>query len=413
MTAGPQVTIRRAYRVELAPNNRQRTALLRHAGAARYAYNWGLRRKIEAYRTTGKSLTAIDLHRELNVLKRTPKEAGGVPWLYEVSKCAPQEALRHLDRAFANFFRRCKEGATRRGFPRFKSRKRGIGGFTVSGARVEDCYVALPRIGPVRLKERGYMPTGRPSLVTISERAGHWFVSFAVKEPFETLPPTGEPIGIDVGVEHLATMSDGTVFKNPRALKAAETSLCRLQKSVSRKVKGSNNRRKAKEKLARRHYRVSNVRRDAIQKATTATIAKRPAAIGIEDLHVGGMFRNHHLARVLSDVSMSEFLRVLTYKATWAGILVVKADRWFPSSKTCSRCGAVHAGLTLGDRTFRCPACGLALGRDLNAAINLRNLAASSAVTACGAGSSGQGRKALTKLPAMKQEPNTGVRCCA
>lgn len=402
--------IRRAYRVEIDPNDVQRTALLKHAGAARYAYNWGLRRKIDAYQATGMSLTAIDLHRELNVLKRTPKDAGGVPWMYEVSKCAPQQALRNLDRAYAHFFRRCKDGAVRKGFPKFKSRKKGIGGFTVEDARVEDRHVVLPRIGAVRLKEQGYMPAGRPSAVTVSERAGHWFLAFAVDEPCDTLPPTGEPLGIDVGIEHLATLSDGTVFENPRALKGAETRLRRLQKSVSRKVKGSSNRRKAVQRLARQHYRVGNIRRDAIAKATTATIDKRPTTIVIETLNVTGMLRNHCLARALSDASMAEFHRCLTYKAAWVGIPVVKADRWFKSSKTCSACGAIHAGLTLGDRTFRCPTCGAMIGRDLNAALNLKKLAGSSPATACRPASAGPGRKTRTKL-AVGQEPNTIEAC--
>ena len=405
--------IRRAYRVELDPNDVQRTALLQHAGAARHAYNWGLRRKIDAYQETGKSPSAIDLHRELNVLKRIPKEQGGVPWMYDVSKCAPQEALRNLDRAFTNFFRRCKEKKSGpKGFPRFKSRKRGIGGFTVTGAiLVEEQSIRLPRIGAVRLKEAGYLPAGRQGTVTVSESAGRWFVSLSQDESFNVTLSTGEPLGIDVGVEHLATLSDGTVFENPRAQKAAGKRLRRLQKSVSRKVKGSRNRKKAVQKLARQHYRVGNIRKDAIQKATTTVIAKRPAAIGIESLNVSGMLRNHRIARALSDASMSEFLRCLEYKAAWAGIPVVKADRWFPSSKTCSLCGVVDAGLTLNDRTFRCPSCGLVLGRDLNAAINLKPTAASSAVAACGAGSADPDRKIRMKLPAMKQEPNIIEAC--
>ncbi len=151
--------ILRAYKTELDPNNEQKTALLRHAGAARWAFNFGLRRKMESYKVTGKSPAAIDLHRELNVLKKKSIEDGGVPWMYEVSKCAPQEALRNLDRAYANFFRRCKQGAKRKGFPKFKSRKRGIGSFTLTGAiRIAESLVQLPRLGDLRLKEHGYLP---------------------------------------------------------------------------------------------------------------------------------------------------------------------------------------------------------------------------------------------------------------
>src|SRR3972149_8143111 len=170
--------IQRAYRTELDPNNEQRTALLRHAGAARWAYNYGLRRKIDIYKETGRSPSAIDLHRELNALKRKPVEEGGVPWMYEVSKAAPQEALRHLDRAFEHFFRRCKNGAKIKGFPRFKSRKRGVGGCRLTGAiRATFSHVQLPRLGSLRLKENGYLPTTDREDVkvlsaSVSEKAG-------------------------------------------------------------------------------------------------------------------------------------------------------------------------------------------------------------------------------------------------
>ena len=415
--------VSRAYRVELDPNDVQRTALLRHAGAARWAYNWGLRRKIDAYRETGKSPSAIDLHRELNVLKKVPKEEGGCPWAYETSKCAMQEALRDLDRAFANFYRRCREKkAGRKGFPRFKSRKRGIGGFRLTGTIwASKTSVQLPRIGSIRLKEAGYLPTSerkgvRVLSASVTERAGHWFVALSVEEDRSNPPtPDDRVLGVDVGVLNLATLSDGTVFENPRALKGAEDRLKRLQRSVSRKVKGSNNRRKAVQRLARQHYRVSNIRRDAIHKATSTAIAKRPAAIGIETLNVSGMMGNHNLAKALSDASMAEFLRQIGYKATWAGIPVFRANRWYPSSRRCSVCGLVKDRLDLGEREFACEGCGVVEDRDLNAALNLEEvaregLAASSAVTACGAESAGRGPSIPTKLPAMKQEPSTGTR---
>jgi putative transposase len=226
----------KAFKTELDPNNVQRTMLLKHAGAARWAYNWGLQRKIEAYKATGKSPSAIELHRELTKLKKVPQEAGGVPWMYEVSKAAPQEALRNLDRAFKQFFRRCKAGAKRKGFPRFKSRKRGIGSFSFYGTiRVFDNTIQLPRLGKIRLKEHGYLPTETKIIsATVSERAGHWFVAVSVKGD-----PTREhgsgTIGIDVGIKNLAVLSDGTAYENPRALKNAEGRVRLLQKAISRK----------------------------------------------------------------------------------------------------------------------------------------------------------------------------------
>ena len=266
----------RAYKTELDPDDAQRTSLLRHAGAARWAFNFGLRRKQEAYAAwvaggkQGKCSTpsAIDLHRELNLLKKKVAEDGGVPWMYEVSKCAPQEALRNLDRAYTNFFRRCKQGATRKGFPRFKSRKRGVGSFTLTGAiAVTATHVQLPRLGDVRLKERGYLPVSDVKILkaTISEKAGHWFVSLQVEQEVVIERAPEHVLGVDVGINSLAVTSDGEVFENPKALRAAEARLRLLQKSVRRKTKGSSNRRKAVQRLGRKHYRVACVRRDVIQ----------------------------------------------------------------------------------------------------------------------------------------------------
>jgi putative transposase len=389
----------RAYRTELDLTNKQRTACLQHAGAARVAYNWGLRRKIESYETTGKSPTAVDLHRELNALKHVPKAEGGFPWMYEISKCAPQEALRNLDRAFDGFFRRCKTGAKRKGYPKFKNRKCGIGTFTLTGAiRVAEKAIRLPRLGVLRLKERGYLPhAAKVIAATVSERAGRWFVSIRTDEP-EPVRPTGtEILGVDVGIKSLAVLSDGTVFENPRALRKAEARLRHLQRAVNRKQKGSANRRKAIARLARQHYRVSCVRNDAIHKATSA-IAKRAAVLGIESLNVAGMLRNHCLAKSLSDAALSEFLRQIGYKMKWRQGTVVAADPFYPSSKTCSDCGHVLDSLPLSVREWDCQKCHAHHDRDENAGRNLRNMAASSAVTACG----GTRRSAAP----VKQEPD-------
>jgi len=388
----------KSYKTELDPNNVQRTACLRHSGAARFAYNWALRRKIDAYQADEKVPTAIDLHRELNALKKTE-----LPWLYETSKCAPQEALRNLDRAYQNFFRRCKKGAAKKGFPKFKNRKRGIGSFTLTGAiRATDRTIQLPRLGVLRLKEQGYFPTDvEITSATVSERAGRWFVSIQTKE--EPSRKRGvETLGVDVGIKSLAVLSDGTVFENPKALSGAEWRLKHLQRDVSRKQKGSANRRKAVGRVAKQHYRISCVRKDSLHKVSDA-ITKRAEILGIESLNVAGMMRNHCLAKALSDASMAELHRQIEYKMAWSGGTVVKADRWFPSSKTCSACGEVKANLELSEREFVCENCGVVLDRDINAAINLKQMAASSVVgsQACG----GFGSQAQP----MKQESNTVV----
>jgi putative transposase len=381
-------------------NDKQRTACLQHAGAARWAYNFGLRRKQEAYVAGQKTPTAVDLHRELVVLKHST-----VAWLGDVSKCAPQQALRNLDAAYTNFFRRCKTGAKKKGYPKFKSRKRGIGSFMLEGAvRATARTITLPRIGTVRLKEHGYIPRDATiKSVVVSERAGRWFVAVRTAEPEPVLLAGSEALGVDVGIKNLAALSDGTVFENPKALRKAQYRLRQRQKAVSRKPKGSSNRRKAVQKLAKQHYRVACVRNDAIHKATAA-ITKRAAVLGIESLNIAGMMKNHHLAGALADASLSEFHRQLEYKMKWHGGAVIKADRFFPSSKTCSSCGRVKDVLSLSERVFRCE-CGFVKDRDVNAAINLKNLAVSSTATACCPG--GSGRDAVVSVkPLVGQEPN-------
>jgi putative transposase len=368
------MTIQRGYKTELRLNNKQRTLCLKSAGVARFAYNWGLRIKQDEYKATGKSPSAIDLHKRLNVLKKTD-----FPWMYDVSKCAAQEALRNLDKAFENFFRRVKAGETP-GYPKFKSKKRGVGSFRMTGAiHVTATHIQLPRLGTLRLKETGYLPTDAKILAaTVSEKAGRWFVSIQVEEERPQPMQNNAVCGVDVGISALATLDNGTQFENPKALSQLQEQLKRLQKRVSRKVKGSQNRKKAVKRLARLHYRIACVRKDAIHKATT-TITKSFGVIGIEDLNVSGMVKNHSLAGAISDASFAEFHRQLAYKADWTGGQVIKADRFFPSSKTCSACGMKKDDLKLADRLFVCTHCGLTLNRDVNAALNLKHVTASSA----------------------------------
>jgi putative transposase len=303
--------------------------------------------------------------------------------MYESSKCAPQQALRDLDKAFENFFRRCKQGVGKKGFPRFKSKKKGLGSFKLEGTiRVSETQIQLPKLGTIRLKERGYLPKSGVKIMsaTVSEKAGRWFVSLQVEE--DILVPEKAPcvLGVDVGVSRLAVTSDGAVYENPRALAGLQRKLRSKQKAVSRKKKGSNNRKKAVAELAKLHYRIANIRRDAIHKMTTA-IVKQASEIVIEDLNVAGMLKNHKLARALSDASLSEIHRQLEYKSKWYGAKLVRADRFFPSTKTCSGCGNVR-DVALRERTYCCDKCGLTIDRDLNAAINLKFLAGSSPVAA-------------------------------
>ena len=401
----------RAYKAELDLNNRQITRCRQHAGAARWAYNWGLQVKQERYKATRARPTAIALHRELNALKKTD-----VPWMYQVSKCAPQEALWNLDAAFAQFFRRCtlkKQGkwTGTLGYPQFKTKKKGLGSFRFTGRIVvSEKAIVLPRLGRLRLKERGYLPSSGVAILsaTVREQAGHWYVSVQVEEEHVAPENTGPVVGIDLGIKNLATLSDGTMIPNPRHLKRRLKKLKRLQRVVSRRKKGGKNRKKAVRKLAKQHRRIKNQRRDTLHQVTTR-LAKTKSVLVIEDLNVSGMLKNHRLAQAIGDVGFYEFKRQLLYKARWYGSRVVLADRWEPSSKTCSSCGWIDEDLTLSDRTFHCAQCGLVLDRDLNAAINLSKLAGSSSDSgnACGVTSSGTKRKPRVQLAAVKQEPDT------
>jgi len=370
--------ILRAYKVEIDPNNKQRTALLQHAGAARFAWNWGLARRKAEYESTGKSSNAIAQHRQLNALKRTE-----FPWMYGVSKCAMQEALRNLDKAYQNFFRRVKSGDKKKGFPKFKSRKQGIGSFRLTGAiHVEDGQIKLPRLGWLRLKERGYIPTEGVHVLsaTVSERAGRWFASIQCREEIEVSQAKGDPVGVDLGIKTMAVVSDGREFENPKALRRAHRRLARLQRELSRRKKGGYNRKKTKAKIAGLHYRIANIRRDALHKATSAICAttkpdgERPRIVAIENLNIAGMMKNHCLARAIGDVGMAEFGRQVKYKTIWNGEQLFVADRFFPSSRLCPSCGCVNSELKLSDRVWTCD-CGAVLDRDRNAASNLRDLA--------------------------------------
>ena len=386
-----------AYKTELNLNNVQNTACTRHAGAARWAYNWGLARKMEAYRNGEKVPSAIDLHRELNVLKQ-----GELSWMYEISKCAPQEALRNLDQAYAHFFRRVKEKKDGRkiqaGFPKFKAKKHGLGSFRLTGAiHIYDHAIQLPRLGRLRLKERGYLSVEGVHILsaTVSERAGRWFVSVQVERNIPDPKTTYKPVvGVDLGILTLATFSDGTRIDNPRALKSSLCKIKRLQRTVSRRKKGSANREKAVRQLARAHLRVANVRKDTLHQVTSRLATLAPAAsaggtksaVVLEDLNVSGMVQNHRLAQAIADVGFYEFRRQMMYKGQWYGCKIILAPRFYPSTKCCSRCGHTKLEMGLGERVYICDHCGLMIDRDLNAAINLEQLTTGSSPEryACG-----------------------------
>ncbi len=378
----------RAYKVQLDINNKQQTLLLQHIGCARWAYNWALAKKKEAFDKKEKIPNFIELHRELVKLKQTE-----ISWMYDSSKASPLNALKDCDRAFQNFFTRCKKKIKgKKGFPKFKSKKNEKQSFRLNGSiSVKSDRVKLPRIGELRLMEKDYIPADCKILsATVSKRAGKWFVSVQMETPDkEHSNAKNEVVGIDLGIKSLATCSDGTAYENPKTLKKNLKRLKRKQKQLSRKKKGSKNYGKAKRKLEKLHYYISNIRKDCLHKITSKIVNENQVIV-LEDLKVSNMMKNHKLAQVISDVGLYEFRRQIEYKVKWNERKVIFADTFFPSSKLCSCCGWKNKDLTLTDRVFECRICGMKMDRDLNASLNLKQIyrESSSRIDASGDGSS-------------------------
>ena len=391
-----------AHRIRLDPNKVQATYLVRAAGVARFAFNWALDewQKQYAARLADPVLPAPSqqsLRRQLNAIKREQ-----FPWMLEVTKNAPQMAIIQLGKAFENFF------AHRAGYPR--PRRKGVHDrFSVTNDqfRVKNKHIHIPKLGWVRMRE-ALRFTGRTISATVSRHAGKWYVSITIDTPESPLPPAENQgvVGVDLGVSALATLSNGEVFTGPKALRTLLARLRRLSRSLTRKVRGSRNRDKAKLKLGRMHARIGSLRREGLHQLTTS-IARRFHTIGIEDLNVKGMLSNRRLSRAIADMGFYELRRQLEYKVAWRGGQVVVVDRWYPSSKTCSCCGYRVENLTLDVRQWTCPGCGASHDRDLNAATNLMNMAVSSTASACGGEGAGPVRECETKPAPVKQESNS------
>lgn len=392
-----------AHKIALDPNNAQATYFARAAGVARFAYNWALAEWCRQY-AAHKADTALPkpsqaaLRRQLNAIKREQ-----FPWMLEVTKNAPQMAIIQLGEAFKNFF------AGRAKYPKF--RKKGVHDrFTLTNDQfsIDGCRIRIPNLGWVRMRE-SLRFAGKIMSATVSRVADRWFVSIAVDTVDDSHLPKAEnqgAVGVDLGVSALATLSTGETIGGPKPHTVLLSRLQRLSRSLSRKQKGSANRKKARAKLARLHARIANIRSDALHQLTT-NLTRRFHAIGIEDLNVRGMVKNRHLSRSIADMGFFEFRRQLEYKAAMRGGQVVVADRWFASSKTCSACGCKLEILALAVREWRCPACGAHHDRDINAAVNLKNMAVSSTVSACGEEGAGRARKSAVKPASMKQEASS------
>ena len=396
------------HRLEL--NNKQKTLAFKHVGVARHAYNWGvdLCRGIENKR--GKLPSAIDLHK---LLVRDVKSEN--EWYYKVSKYSPQQALRDLSTSYTNFFRKLKSGEVERkrkayiksrkskGLPIKKEKlddmckpnfkKKGVrdnfyleGNIIIKGNKIK-----IPKFGWVKMSE-SYNETFNVKNVTISRCADYFFISF--KRELEDVTIKGikkkKIIGIDLGVKTLATLSDGFFRPNLKPFKQQQGKLRIAQRVVSKRYnenknydEQSKNYEKAKKRVAKIHYKISCIRKDSLHKLTTY-LAKNHSLIGVEDLNVSGMMKNRRLSGAIQDGGFFEFRRQLEYKTKWYGSELVVIDRYFPSSKTCSCCGNIKKDLKLSDRIYNCDNCGFSIDRDLNAAINIKELAESWYATACG-----------------------------
>ena len=392
----------RAHKIKLQPTKAQEQYFARACGTARFAFNWALAEWQKEYEAGGKPSEAA-LRKKLNSIK-----AVEFPWMSEVTKCAPQQAIKNVGTAFQNFFRRVKQGG-KPGYPKFKRKGqhdsfRADNGPADANSHAVECIgktIKLPRCGAVKMRE-ALRFTGRTLSATVSKQADGWYVTLLVDTAdIMSGPLGGGTVGVDLGLKNLAVLSTGEVLPPLKPHRALHSRLVRLSRSLSRKKKGSSNRVKAKTKLAKLHKRIADIRVDALHKLTHR-LATEFDTIAIEDLNVKGMVRNRHLARSVSDAGFGEFRRQLEYKAAMTGTSVFIVDRFYPSSKTCSTCGEIHE-MKLSNRVMVC-GCGNVMDRDLNAAINLKNKAVSSTVTACGEDGSGRGGNTATKPASVKRE---------
>ena len=373
-------TIHISHKIELKPNNAAKTHFRKAFGCARLAYNWALAKWEKNYRQ-GVKASIYDIRKEFNAIKKEQ-----YPFVYEVSAWATQQPFIYLDRAFKKYFSDLKKGKV--SYPKLKKKRENQGSYYIGENSVsiqDNKYLKIPNLGLVKMRE-ALRFNGKINNVVISQKANKYFASFSMEITEDEYKRTHKPIkhnrlnvGIDLGISNFATLSSGLVITAPKPLDKLTRLLVRRQRQLSKKVhpktkddktKKSKNYLKASNKLAKLHTKIANIRLGFLHKFTSHLV-RNYDNIGLETLQVANMMKNHKLAKSLGDVSLSKFNEILEYKAKYNGVSITRADRFYPSSKTCSHCGSIKSELRLSQRTYVCDECGYTIDRDYNASINL------------------------------------------